>query len=105
MEKVFAGWFQKTCFNQPVCTLDTKAITFGNKTYEFNDMISQNCIDRIYSKQITSNYLISVMGCMSDFIRVPIVNKNVHKENVAYIIVGADMLSVFIMYYVFKKLI
>jgi hypothetical protein len=42
---------------------------------------------------------------MSDFIEVPMVKQKVHKENAAFIIIGADMLSVLIIYYVFKKLV
>ena len=68
-------------------------------------MVSANCVDRIFSKLITSNYLIAIYGCMSDFITIPFTEIAIHKENAGIIIVGVDILSVILTYYVFKRLV
>ena len=68
-------------------------------------MVSTTCVDRIFSKLITSNYLIAIFGCMSDFITVPLSSTLIHKENAGMIIVGVDILSVLLTYYVFKRLV
>ena len=42
---------------------------------------------------------------MNDYIKVPFSSTIMHKANCGLYIVGADILSVLIMYYVFKQLV
>ena len=42
---------------------------------------------------------------MSDFIAVPFTDDKLHKENAGLIIVGIDILSVILTYYVFNRLV
>lgn len=105
MKNVFIKYFNETCYLKPECKVETDNIFVDGKRFKFSEMVSDKCKDRIFEKKISSNYLIVVFGCMSDFIEFPLYSEKLHKENAGIIIVGVDILSVIITYYVFKRLV
>jgi hypothetical protein len=105
LKEVFIQYFNETCLYKSECEIQTDYIMVDGKNYKFSEMVSAECVDRIFTNLITSNYLIAIFGCMSDFITIPYSHKAIHKENAGIIIVGIDILSVILTYYVFKRLV
>ena len=70
-----------------------------------SDMVSKECYDRIYDKEITSSEYIAILACVTDKIFFKIVpGIHFHKEELGLIAVCTDIFSVLVMYYVFGKL-
>lgn len=69
-------------------------------------MISDKCYHRIYNQKITSIEFVMVSDCMSDRVKLPILNDFwVHKLHVGTLAVVADIISILLVYYMFGKLI
>ena len=66
----FLQYLKTACLNQNQCTInfDKLEIKEGNvtKSMNFYEMISDNCYDRIYNKDITSIEWVIVAKCMND---------------------------------------
>lgn len=65
--------------------------------------MSEHCLDRILNKKVTSEHLVMVVGCKSDYVDVGF-NAKFHKYEAGILIVSLDIVSLFIMAFFFGKL-
>ena len=74
-------------------------------TYQLTDMVSQECYNRIYDLEIAQPELLAIVRCTKDVSNFSMVEGGrVHKEELGLILVGSDLLSIVVMYYIFGKL-
>lgn len=66
--------------------------------------ITQECKDRIDYLNVTSYDFIAVVGCTKDNVRIPFVDKNIHKAKIGIAVVTLDILSVLFIAFIFSKL-
>ena len=72
---------------------------------KLSEMVSKECFSRIFEVQITSNQLITVLGCKKDIVNFSMVPSGfIHKEEIGFIVVLADIISTFVIYYMFRKM-
>jgi len=114
--EAFYLMFKQNCIFKPKCTIDIERmkvnVTAINKNmkgtnieyFKLSEMISENCYKRIFDNEVVSNELIGVVGCMNDRIEIKYLNFAFHKEKVGLLTVVIDILSILIMYYMFRKI-
>lgn len=57
-----------------------KGIDEPIQTFKLYEMISYECYDRIFNRQIVSNEIFGVVACMSDRIKIQVFDFIIHKE-------------------------
>ena len=118
--KTFGLFFVQTCYKQNKCIIDTEnmelnitytpeqqskmsnPVPWELKTSRLSDMVSRECYKRIFQEEVTTLEFITVMGCISDNVKV--LGKKFHKEEVGFITVVMDIISIIFMYYMFGKI-
>jgi hypothetical protein len=106
--------FKQTCFLKNTCSINYEKMKL-NVTNEdggwavedrkLSEMVSNDCFNRIFEIQVTSNQLIHVVGCKKDIVNFSMVPSGfIHKEEIGFIVVLADIISTLVIYYMFRKM-
>lgn len=67
-------------------------------------MVSRECYERIFDKEIVSNEIVGVVGCINDQIQINHINVTVHKEKIGLMIVSADIISIIVLFIFFWQI-
>lgn len=75
------------------------------KENKLTNLISEDCYKRIYQLEVAQTEFIAILSCQKDVMRFFMVpSGQIHKEELGFIAVICDILSICVMYYMFGKL-
>lgn len=106
-------YFVEKCGRKKSCEIDPNWISQQEQYFNYKDFtqdlnilpkLSEHCLHRVRWQNVTSPYLIIVVGCGDDTVYFPLYHSEVHKDVVGLIVVTFDIASVMIMALFFNKL-
>ena len=75
------------------------------KENKLTNLISEDCYKRIFQLEVAQTEFIAILSCQKDVMRFFMVpSGQIHKEELGFIAVICDILSICVMYYMFGKL-